>query len=381
MAKSLQNRKKNSLSIIDLYCGVGGYSLGAARAHFKVLGAVDNDPIAIATHKQNFPAVSHLQIDLSNLSGKELLKRLDLKRSEVTGIIGGPPCQGFRTIGKNHVDDRRNRLFVKFYRLVKQIDPKFFVCENVPGILRDKFDNVRRSAEGKLKKNYVLLPPIVLEASDFGAPTSRTRVFFIGYRKSSGFSLNENDFKPPERISKIFVKYALKGLPKKIDPELQSYEDSFRKIRSTPNGQFGKRLKGFIPKGVGDSKAIQYLRKENKVSGCVGTLHTNKVLKRWKRLKSGETDEISRARRLDLSGYCPTLRAGTGRDRGSYQSLRPIHPTEHRVITPREAARLQGFPDWFTFHSTKWHSFRQIGNSVSPIVAEVILNRIRKKIR
>ncbi|MFX7922723.1 DNA cytosine methyltransferase, partial [Acinetobacter baumannii] len=70
--------------------------------------------------------------------------------------------------------------------------------------------------------------------------------------------------------------------------------------------------------------------------------------------------------KLDKLGFCPTLRAGTGPERGSYQAVRPIHPTSPRVITPREASRLQGFPDWFQFHPTKWHSFRQIGNSVSP---------------
>jgi len=79
-----------------------------------------------------------------------------------------------------------------------------------------------------------------------------------------------------------------------------------------------------------------------------------------------------------LNGFCPTLRAGTGPEKGSYQAVRPLHPTENRVITPREAARLQGFPDWFQFSPTKWHSFRQIGNSVSPILSERIFAVIRK---
>jgi DNA (cytosine-5)-methyltransferase 1 len=82
--------------------------------------------------------------------------------------------------------------------------------------------------------------------------------------------------------------------------------------------------------------------------------------------------------KLDPEGYCPTLRAGTGPDRGSFQAVRPIHYLRPRVITPREAARLQGFPDWYQFDQTKWHSFRQIGNSVSPLVAEVVLRRVRK---
>lgn len=376
----MAKRSNNIFSILDLYCGVGGYSLGAARAGFKVVGAIDNDPIAIEAHKKNFPTVNHLQVDLSNLSGKELLKRLSLKQFQVTGVIGGPPCQGFSTIGKNHINDKRNDQFIRFYRLVKQIKPKFFVCENVPGLLRDKFDRIRKSAASYLKQDYELLPPIVLEASDFGAPTSRTRVFFIGYRKSSRLALCEDNFNPKKRIKRVLVKYALKGLPNKINPECQSEEDGWRKIRSKSNGGFGKRLRGVIPEGVGDTTAVLRLQRENEVSGCIGTSHTDNVLERWKQLEQGATDGISRTCRLDPKGLCPTLRAGTGNDKGSYQSLRPIHPTEDRVITPREAARLQGFPDWFLFHRTKWHSFRLIGNSVSPLLAEQILRVIHNKI-
>jgi DNA (cytosine-5)-methyltransferase 1 len=105
------------------------------------------------------------------------------------------------------------------------------------------------------------------------------------------------------------------------------------------------------------------------------------VAKRYANVKQGASDKISKSKKLDPTGFCPTLRAGTGKDKGSYQAVRPIHPTKNRVITPREAARLQGFPDWFVFHKTKWHSFRQIGNSVSPIVAERLLNVIREKIK
>jgi len=91
-------------------------------------------------------------------------------------------------------------------------------------------------------------------------------------------------------------------------------------------------------------------------------------------------DSISKARRLDVEGLCPTLRAGTGPERGSFQAVRPIHPRAPRVISPREAARLQGFPDWFVFDHTKWHAFRQIGNSVSPLVSEFALCKLRSAI-
>ena len=104
------------------------------------------------------------------------------------------------------------------------------------------------------------------------------------------------------------------------------------------------------------------------------------MIERFAETKPGKREPISRTVRLDPNGLCNTLRAGTGRDHGAHQALRPIHPTEDRVITPREAARLQGFPDWFQFHPTKWHSFQQIGNSVSPIVAERILLVVKKSL-
>ena len=111
-----------------------------------------------------------------------------------------------------------------------------------------------------------------------------------------------------------------------------------------------------------------------------GTQHSDVVVSRFVATKPGFRERISRFPRLDPRGYCPTLRAGTDSAHGSFQAVRPIHPTQNRVITPREAARLQGFPDWYTFHETKWHAFRQIGNSVSPLIAEHLLLVIRSKL-
>jgi DNA (cytosine-5)-methyltransferase 1 len=133
---------------------------------------------------------------------------------------------------------------------------------------------------------------------------------------------------------------------------------------------------------VGENQALTLWQEQRLTSGCIGTHHERSTIRRFEKLGPGNVDKVSRAIRLDAAGLCPTLRAGTDSERGSYQAVRPVHPTEPRVITPREAARLQGFPDWFRFAPTKWHSFRQIGNSVSPIVAEqilrVILNRLCK---
>jgi DNA (cytosine-5)-methyltransferase 1 len=115
------------------------------------------------------------------------------------------------------------------------------------------------------------------------------------------------------------------------------------------------------------------------VSGLFETLHSIAVQDRFIETSQGKVEPISRYPKLAWTGQCPTLRAGTGADKGSFQAMRPIHPSQPRVITVREAGRLQGFPDWFVFHPTKWHSFRMIGNSVSPVVSETLLKLLSAK--
>jgi len=133
------------------------------------------------------------------------------------------------------------------------------------------------------------------------------------------------------------------------------------------------------PSGLGSTEAIKRL-KNGEISGFFNTIHSEKVRKRYSDTVPGTTDPVSRSKKLDWQGLCLTLRAGTGSDKGSHQAVRPLHPDHGRVITVREAARLQGFPDWFTFHPTKWHSFRMIGNSVSPVVSQAILGEIYHKL-
>jgi DNA (cytosine-5)-methyltransferase 1 len=119
---------------------------------------------------------------------------------------------------------------------------------------------------------------------------------------------------------------------------------------------------------------------DEKFTGNKRTKHHADVVKRFSDLKQGGFDPVGKYPRLAWGGLCPTLRAGPGADKGSHQAIRPIHPDEDRVITVREAARLQGFPDEHRFHPTIWHSFRQIGNSVSPIIARAILSVVRQKL-
>lgn len=367
--------------VIDLYAGAGGLSLGAARAGFTVSAVVEFDKCALESHTKNFPYVTHLDNDIAKLSGNELLMRAGLKKGELDGLIGGPPCQGFSTMGKRQLDDSRNDLFGHFMRLVDETRPAFFLAENVPGILNQKYDDIRKTAFARLPKRYVILDPITVKANCYGAPTTRTRIFFFGYDPSKMTDMIVTDFDPSGNIELTLVREALHGLPKDILPNWKADADNgWSRTHIANESVFLNSVRNAVPVGIGNSFALDVLMEKNIVSGCIGTIHSPEVEKRYADLSYGEQDVISKSTKLNPNGFCPTLRAGTGSDKGSFQAVRPIHYSRPRVITPREAARLQGFPDWFLLHSTKWHSFRQIGNSVSPIVAEAILSMIVKKI-
>ena len=371
---------KKELSVLDLFCGVGGFSLGVTRAGFKLAGSIDWDKDAIKMHQINFPNSPHWQTDITKIVGEDIRRRFNL--TQLDGVIGGPPCQGFSRMGHQRVDDSRNDLFVKFFTLVEELQPRFFLAENVLGLLDAKNKPLVERALNIVRRDYIVLEPLILNASEHGVPTTRTRVFFFGYKKDMGITISTDDIlKGMLRSVTITVADALDGLPDKIRAKIsKSNVSGWRKLskKNCRRGFYFDRIAGHIPDGVGDVTSILRLKRNDEVSGNQGTIHLPKVKKRWHGLAQGKQDSISKARRLELNGFCHTIRAGTGRDMGSFQSLRPIHPTLDRVITPREAARLQSFPDWFQFDHTKWQSFRQIGNSVCPILAEKILRSIKK---
>lgn len=367
---------------LDLFCGVGGMSLGFMQAGFNVIAAVDYDSLAIDSYASNFPGVRVLRADLSRIRCDVLGRHLDLKRGSLDVVFGGPPCQGFSLIGKRDENDHRNSMLRHFARIVNYFQPRYFVVENVSGILYGHsrsilVDFCKRVQSG----GYSLVDPIrSLDATDFAVPQRRHRVFVIGYRsgevapsypnKSPMIDQNRNEFFPT-------VADAIGDLPEVNQYDYLIDSDRFKDRLGAPS-HYARIMRGEIL-DVGMRKVVP-VRKHEGLGGCARTIHTARTTQRFSELSQGEVDRTSRATRLRADGVAPTLRAGTRRDHGSYTALRPIHPFTARYITVRESARLHAFPDSFEFHPTKWHALMQIGNSVPPRFARCVAAQILEAI-
>lgn len=342
------------LRAIDFFCGTGGFSRGAHAAGFDVVAAFDKDYILTSSFEANFPNTKLNLTDIGQLTGDTVREVVGVGAIDL--IFGGPPCQGFSSIGHRNKDDPRRTLLQDYFRLVKEIEPAAFVMENVLGLgYADALPELQ-TALAQLPERYVTFGPVVLDAADFGAATKRKRLFVFGFDPARCEAFDHGDILAAQ-TGLTTVAQALSGLDRFID---LTADDQFDRCRMVGNQELS-------------AYAERMAKPDRTFTGNMKTAHTPAVVDRFSKVKQGETDKIGRHPRLSLDGLCPTLRAGTGADMGSYQSVRPIHPTENRVITVREAARLQGFPDEHLFHPTIWHSFRMIGNSVSPLIAEAVL--------
>lgn len=358
--------------ILDLFCGAGGFSLGAHKAGFDVAASIDIDATLTSSYSHNFPETRIIREDIATLRPRDIEEKTELKLSQIIGIIGGPPCQGFSTIGKRAHSDPRNELIGHYFRIVKAVQPSFFVMENVPGLMSLDTGRTLTDALDSLK-GFTIIGPMIVDACDYGAATHRRRVLVIGYDAGKMLPLKESDFLAMRKKVSYTVRDAISDIPEPTEDEWSEYR-SVCDISS-----YAKRARR-VPREKIGSPEYKRLARLKKISGLQPTKHSNAVLKRFSRVQPGESDTVSRCPRLQWKAAAPTLRAGTGPENGSFQSIRPIHPEADRVITVREAARLQGFPDWFGFHATKWHSFRMIGNSVSPILAASVLKAISAKL-
>ncbi|WP_414546415.1 DNA cytosine methyltransferase [Nostoc sp. CCY0012] len=387
--------KKQRPIAVDLFAGAGGMTLGFEQAGFDVLAAVEIDPIHCATHEFNFPFCSVLCKSVEDTSGAEIRHYSQIGDRDIDVVISGSPCQGFSLMGKRIFDDPRNSLVFHFYRLVLELKPKFFVMENVRGITVGKHKKILTDLISEFQnqgyqvaENYQ-----VLNAAHYGVPQFRERLFLLGAREDVDLPKYPQPItqqalphdSQPENSSVLphspTVWEAIGDLP-----EVENYSDLLTQdwivAEYGKPSDYAQKLRGIST--VADDYACDGLRPAGGdrtfdsriLTSSLRTKHSTTTIERFAKTSQGERELISRFHKLHPAGVCNTLRAGTDQYRGSFTSPRPIHPITPRCITVREAARLHSYPDWFRFHVTKWHGFRQVGNSVPPLLAKAVAAEI-----
>jgi DNA (cytosine-5)-methyltransferase 1 len=337
----------NKKTVLDLFSGCGGMSLGFEQAGFEIKLGIDNWSDALLTFKNNHKNSNVIENDLS------LLDPSTIGIDSVDIIIGGPPCQGFSIAGKRIIEDKRNDLYKSFVKFVKFFKPKAFVMENVPNILSMEKGVIKDRIVNDFSNLGYTVVYKVLMASDFGVPQNRKRAFFVGIA-------NGNSFEFPEKLkkSKITSYEAISDLPDLsiIDNSkypLSSVSDYQNKMRDNSirlyNHQLTKhkektiKIISLVPDGGNYKDLPKHLKNIRKVNIA------------WTRLNSQK----------------PSFTIDTGH-------RHHFHYKYNRVPTVRESARIQSFPDNFIFLGNKTSQYKQVGNAVPPLLAECLGNKLKE---
>lgn len=380
-------------TFIDLFCGCGGFTLGMQRAGFHCLAAIDFNAEAVATLKANLSEVQNvLERDLTKFSPVELANLIGTDSVDV--IVGGPPCQGFSTArqvdGSNHGKrlkaDPRRVLFREFLRYVEFFQPRVFVMENVLGIRTaaggEYFTRVQKEARDLGRADG--LPGYrvhgqIEDAWELGVPQKRRRQLIIGVRNDlPGYFLPELKAAPRAEPGTTLgaVICDLPILRAGGGEDESDYDHARRERHLQKYGGTGRKY-------LFDVLEID---RADKLTNHTARPHSDRDLRDFERLKEGENSATAIRDRgirfefpYDKSSFkdrytrqsryhpCSTIVAHLSKD-----GLMFIHPTQNRSLTPREAARVQSFPDWFRFPKARTHAFRIIGNAVPPLISEAI---------
>ena len=338
------------MKIIDLFCGIGGLSLGFEQAGFEVCAAVDMWADAVKTYNHNRKEKVAKVISVEDFNEKELSSIIATEK--ITGIIGGPPCQGFSTVGKREIDDPRNKMYLEFYKAVKLVNPDFFVIENVKGMLtlnKGAFvkDLLKRFGADGL--GYTISYQL-LNAADYGIPQNRYRVFYVGIKNKK--------FVFPEPFD-----YKLTAKDGISDLEGATQE----KYGSEPQNDFQRAMRGNIKKPLNQDY----------------TTHTEKTISIISQVPDGGNirdlpEEIWHVRKYNkaferMGTFKPSNTIDTGHR--NY-----FHYSEPRIPTVRESARIQSFPDSFEILGTRGSQYKQVGNAVPPMLSKIIAERIKTEL-
>lgn len=339
------------LKFIDLFCGCGGLSYGLMLAGHECLIGVDQDPNAIKTFKLNHPSAETFEGDIRKLNSKMIREMIGDQKIEM--VVGGPPCQGFSTVGKGHVKDVRNNLFKEFVRVVKMVNPRVVVFENVTGLVANKNEKILRQIFKMFEDLGFNMSAQVLSAEEFGVPEKRRRMIIMGVKQGSfQFPEPKNYQNQPQTFTS--VREAFKNLKA---PNGKTYN------HDVSTAQIYKKIDVERLKCIPAGKGIRYEHDEKKYLPKKYHFNIN-----WKKLREGRFRQ-TRYQRLPWDAPSPTILTS----RTSY-----YHPREPRYLTAREAAKCQSFPNDFIFEGSLTSIFRQIGNAVPPILARAIGIEIKK---
>lgn len=338
--------------IIDLFCGCGGLSLGFEMAGFEVKAAIDMWSDAVKTYNHNTKGGKAFCEDIHNWTN-EFLQALK-KDGDIVGVVGGPPCQGYSTVGTRDINDPRNHLYLEYCRVVEQLNPDFFVIENVKGLTTlnkgaFKDDIIRRFSTLGYYVKYQ-----ILNAADYGVPQNRHRVFFVGTKN------NKFDFSNIPKVTHVVTaSEAIGDLPRLTGMEIITQYDS------EPQTEYEKMIR---------NGATELLNHE-------GTNHSEKTIETIAMIKDGGKIRDLPEEYWNIRKYNKAFeRMGSQKPSNTVDTghRNYFHYEQNRIPSVRENARLQSFPDTFEVLGTKTSQYKQIGNAVPPLLAFAVANEIKK---
>ncbi|MEW2438629.1 DNA cytosine methyltransferase [Streptomyces caniferus] len=372
----LEGFGKGKRLAVDLFSGAGGLSAGVERAGWTTAAAVDFDERALETHKANFPGLS-LRIDLGDPSERDRLEKI-LKPAKIDLVAGGPPCQPFSRAGRNKIrdlvkhhgrdpEDRRKELWSAYLDMVKRINPRAVLMENVPDMgLHDDFFVIRTIEEELEELGYATQVRLV-DAWHYAVPQHRKRLILLARKDVDDFTWRKPD---PKRTT---LRDAIGDLPElEVVPTERVGERKLKYQKPRNLSAFATKMRAEAPRGViwdhmtrrvrkDDYRIFEVMESDTKYSDLQEKLTGDE--KKYQRYNAKKyTDKYKKLAWGELSR---TITAHIAKDGYWY-----IHPKQLRTLTVREAARVQTFPDHFRFAGTRSDAFRQIGNAVPPLLGE-----------
>ena len=342
---------KNKRKVIDLFCGAGGLTLGFEKQNFESVLAIDMWDNAIDTFNNNRNNKVGVVKDISEVDEKFIKQYVN---EHVSGVIGGPPCQGFSLAGRRSEDDERNKLYQEYFKTLSIISPDFFVIENVTGILSMKNGEVKNDIISRADKIGYNVYMDKLIASDYGVPQNRIRVFFVGIKKE----LDKGKYEFPKKFNyKVSCEDAISDLP-----SLDNNDDN-TKYKTTPKSDYQKKMRNNNDI-VYNHEHTSHTDETRKLIAMVPEGGSIKDLPEEAR---GDRKYSSLLRRMNSKLQSNTIDTG----HRTY-----FHYKENRILSVREAARIQSFPDDYIFAGSKVNQYKQVGNAVPPLLAEQVAKSI-----